>query len=331
MMKRFTPIIILAIHVNLLILWNMGVQLWLFPCLSVSLIPLSNVARTKILGRYHHHNPRRRHLDSNEMHIISRCFQRYIVRLPMSATDGASEDPTGKENLLNSRKSVNIDRSPRAHITPAHVECIKSMADIVSVVESYSLPQFTRTGPTKATCLCPFHDDNNPSMSIDGDRKMYKCFSCGAAGDVFNFVREYDRVVSGGVGDPDSFHNEKMSFPAAVYFVAREFTTNGLELLPEAKTRSSKSHNPLENEVLQKKKERLKLANSAAAEFYCSCLMKLPSAGSARFHLNCRGISPDTVRQFVLGYAPDVYFGIEKMKGSRRGEGSVSTLCCVRF
>ena len=36
--------------------------------------------------------------------------------------------------------------------------------------------------------VCPFHDDNNPSMSVSEEKQIYKCFSCGASGNVFNFI-----------------------------------------------------------------------------------------------------------------------------------------------
>ena len=42
--------------------------------------------------------------------------------------------------------------------------------------------------------ICPFHDDHNPSMSVSEDKQMYKCFVCGNAGNVFNFVMEYEKV-----------------------------------------------------------------------------------------------------------------------------------------
>lgn len=42
--------------------------------------------------------------------------------------------------------------------------------------------------------VCPFHDDHNPSMSVSSEKQMYKCFVCGASGNVFNFVMEYEKV-----------------------------------------------------------------------------------------------------------------------------------------
>ena len=43
-------------------------------------------------------------------------------------------------------------------------------------------------------CLCPFHPDNNPSMSISPTKKIYKCFSCGASGNVITFVQKFKKI-----------------------------------------------------------------------------------------------------------------------------------------
>lgn len=42
--------------------------------------------------------------------------------------------------------------------------------------------------------ICPFHDDNNPSMSVNPTKQIYKCFSCGASGSVFQFIRDYENI-----------------------------------------------------------------------------------------------------------------------------------------
>lgn len=104
-------------------------------------------------------------------------------------------------------------------IPPEQLEMIKESADIVSVIESYGLPGFRRHGTNRAQAICPFHDDHRPSMSIDGQRGIYKCFACGAGGDVFNFVREYSALKS-----------EPMTFYQAVRHVAQEFGDPNLKL-----------------------------------------------------------------------------------------------------
>src|SRR5574344_1470469 len=68
---------------------------------------------------------------------------------------------------------------------------LRQAADIVSVISSY-LP-LTKRGKNYFG-VCPFHDDTNPSMSVSKDKQIYKCFSCGATGNVITFVMEYENV-----------------------------------------------------------------------------------------------------------------------------------------
>ena len=42
--------------------------------------------------------------------------------------------------------------------------------------------------------VCPFHDDTNPSMSVSREKQIYKCFSCGASGNIFTFISEYENI-----------------------------------------------------------------------------------------------------------------------------------------
>ena len=68
---------------------------------------------------------------------------------------------------------------------------IRSANDIVDVISSY-IP-LEKKGKNFFG-VCPFHDDSNPSMSVSRDKQIYKCFSCGASGNVFNFVMDYEHV-----------------------------------------------------------------------------------------------------------------------------------------
>lgn len=68
---------------------------------------------------------------------------------------------------------------------------IRSANDIVDVISSY-IP-LEKKGKNFFG-VCPFHDDTNPSMSVSSDKQIYKCFSCGASGNVFNFVMDYEHV-----------------------------------------------------------------------------------------------------------------------------------------
>ena len=68
---------------------------------------------------------------------------------------------------------------------------IRSSVDIVEVVGSY-LP-LTQRGRNYFG-VCPFHDDHSPSMSVSKEKQIYTCFSCGATGNVFNFIMDYEHL-----------------------------------------------------------------------------------------------------------------------------------------
>ena len=76
-------------------------------------------------------------------------------------------------------------------LTEEKINEIRSSVDIVEVIGEY----IPLTGKGKNFfCVCPFHDDHSPSMSISKDRQIYKCFSCGAGGNVFTFVKNYENI-----------------------------------------------------------------------------------------------------------------------------------------
>ena len=68
---------------------------------------------------------------------------------------------------------------------------IQRKINIVDVIRDY-IP-LTKKGKNYFG-ICPFHDDHNPSMSVSPEKQMYKCFVCGAAGNVFNFVKDYKNI-----------------------------------------------------------------------------------------------------------------------------------------
>lgn len=139
---------------------------------------------------------------------------------------------------------VDSSESKSYRIPPEQLERLKESVDIVSVIESYGLPGFQRYGNNRAKALCPFHDDHNPSLSVDGQRGLYKCFSCGAGGDVFNFVRQYSALKS-----------EPMTFYQAVQHVANEFGDGTVKLDFVSSSTSSRMSDD-ERRALNEKKQR---------------------------------------------------------------------------
>lgn len=94
------------------------------------------------------------------------------------------------------------------------INLIREKSDIVDVISSY-LP-LTPRGKNYFG-VCPFHDDSHPSMSVSKEKQIYKCFSCGATGNVFTFVSEYEnigfieavKILADKVGIPLSISHQK--------------------------------------------------------------------------------------------------------------------------
>jgi len=120
---------------------------------------------------------------------------------------------------------------------------------------------------------CPFHDEKTPSFNVRPDKGFYHCFGCGAHGDAISFVREFD-----GLG-----------FTEAVEELARRA---GLEV-------------PYDQNVKQEMQQARTLTDALdfASRFYQQALQQ-PQAGFARDYLNQRGLSPEVITQYQLGYAP---------------------------
>ena len=72
------------------------------------------------------------------------------------------------------------------------VEQLKSSVDIVQVIQEYV--RLRKAGANRYTGLCPFHNEKTPSFSVNTLHQFYKCFGCGAGGDVLKFVMEIERL-----------------------------------------------------------------------------------------------------------------------------------------
>lgn len=154
--------------------------------------------------------------------------------------------------------------------TEATLAAIKHAVDIVALVGDY-LP-VSRAG-SKYKALCPFHDDHNPSLELNPERQSFKCWSCGAGGDVFDFVKDYERI----------------DFPEALRILADRA---GVALeAPGAAVDSPRG--PSKSELLAVNA----WAESAFAE-------ALKGSEVAQAYVHSRGISDESRKRFRLGYAP---------------------------
>ena len=150
-------------------------------------------------------------------------------------------------------------------IDPKSIERLKAQTDIVDIVGHY-LP--LKKSGANFVCVCPFHDDKNPSMSVSPSRGIFHCFSCKAGGDAIKFVMDY----------------EKLSYPEAVEKIAglQNFTLNYVR----------------GGEPAKENKHILENANA----FYRSLLYKTPAAVE---YLYSRGITDELIDKFELGFAPE--------------------------
>ena len=73
---------------------------------------------------------------------------------------------------------------------------LTAIKNAVSIVEyaRETLPSPVERSGSKYKTLCPFHDDHTPSLTLDPERQSFKCWSCGAGGDIYSFVKDYERV-----------------------------------------------------------------------------------------------------------------------------------------
>ncbi len=124
--------------------------------------------------------------------------------------------------------------------------------------------------------LCPFHGERTPSFHVHPDRGFFKCFGCGAGGDVITFFQKL----------------ENLTFPEAVRELARRA---GVEV--EAETPATAR--------ARTEKEAIYEANELAAAFFNRTLMLSPEAAGARAYCAERGLTAATIESFRLGYSPD--------------------------
>lgn len=78
-----------------------------------------------------------------------------------------------------------------AYVSNEVINEIRNKTDIVDVVSRYV--NLTKTGKNYIG-VCPFHDDHSPSMSVSPEKQIFTCFSCGATGNVFTFVADFEKI-----------------------------------------------------------------------------------------------------------------------------------------
>ncbi len=163
------------------------------------------------------------------------------------------------------------------------LERIRSALDIVDVVGQYVT--LKRAGSAWVG-LCPFHQEKTPSFNVNPSRQIFKCFGCGAGGDLFKFVQLRDNV----------------SFGEAVRMLADRA---GVRLQRDPRGSSSGPD-----------RATLARVNEWAVKWHRDCL-RSEAGRPAREYLAGRGFTEETLRAFEIGYAPA---GYEAIIGAARAQ-----------
>jgi DNA primase len=157
-------------------------------------------------------------------------------------------------------------------------QTVKQQADIVKVIEGYI--RLRKAGAQNYQGLCPFHKEKSPSFSVHAVRQFYHCFGCQASGDVFSFVGKIENVT----------------FPEAVRIVAQKCG------IPLPKREFSSPEQAAESRL---RTRLLELHETATAWFEEQ--LRGPEGAVAREYLAGRGLTPEGIKTFRIGYAPDSF------------------------
>ncbi len=167
------------------------------------------------------------------------------------------------------------------------IQQVQQATDIIDLIGQYVA--LTRKGK-EFLGLCPFHADKRPSMNVSPTKQIFKCFSCGAGGDVFKFLSLY----------------EKCSFPEAVELLA-----------DKANIPLPKDGAPANNAEPGLSKNDLIRVMTAASEFFCKQLFS-PAGKHALAYARDRGFTDESLERFRIGYAPDEWNAFQDVG---RGKG----------
>ena len=173
-------------------------------------------------------------------------------------------------------------------------QTVKQQVDIVKVIEGYI--RLRKAGAQNYSGLCPFHKEKSPSFSVHAVRQFYHCFGCGVSGDVFSFVGKIENV----------------GFPEAVRIVAQKA---GIPL-PKREFSS-----PEEAAEARMRGKLLDLHEAAASWFEEQ--LRGPEGALAREYLSGRGMTPEGIKLFRVGYAPDSFGALRDRLGAMADEATL--------
>ncbi len=168
---------------------------------------------------------------------------------------------------------------------------IKDKANIVDIISEYV--DLKNNGSSYKSC-CPFHNENTPSFVVSENKQIYKCFGCGRSGDVIKFIQDIENV----------------DFIDALKIL-------GEKLNIDISLRNNEGYFGQE-----KAEAELREINTEAARFYYKKLVNTTFA--IDYHKN-RGVLPEMIKEFGIGYADNSFELLNVLKGKFSKESLVES------
>ena len=159
------------------------------------------------------------------------------------------------------------------------IQEIKDRLPILGVVQDFV--QLKKAG-TNYKGVCPFHSEKTASFMVSPQKQIWHCFGCGLGGDIFEFIKLMENV----------------EFPEALKILADRA---GVELRKPT----------TEQVAVDRKKDVLYEINKAAANYFQKVLWDSNAGSEALSYLRKRGLSDQTIKNWMLGFAPDDYHFLE--------------------
>ena len=169
------------------------------------------------------------------------------------------------------------------------VEEIKDRLDIVDIISGYLT--LKRAG-SNFKANCPFHHEKTPSMMINPERQIFKCFGCGESGDIYTFIEKMEGL--------DFYNTLKLLADKA-----------GVKLERDSVNFGGQEHKA-------DKKTRIFEVNEWTKKVYHKILTDHPKAEKAREYLEKRGLTLKTIKEFEIGYAPKSWDFLVKFLKSKK-------------
>ncbi|MBI3803937.1 MAG: DNA primase [Nitrospirae bacterium] len=152
------------------------------------------------------------------------------------------------------------------------IETIRDRTDLVAVISEYLA---LKKAGQNYLGLCPFHAEKSPSFTVSPSKQIFHCFGCGTGGNIFQFIMKM----------------ENLAFPEAL----RKLAGKAGVVIPE--------YTPKENPAVRGETDQIYRINEAAATYFQRNLLETPEGARAVDYLKKRGITPETIQAFSIGFS----------------------------